>query len=876
MSHLTHLESYMVLPPNLHMEGRMLLADLRGQRTLAAIVFTDGVSFSARMAEAEEHTLNLIRRDFQLMTELCEQFEGQVIKTTGDGLLLYFTSGVQAVACAQEIQKTLAEAAAQKFPQDVLDHRIGIHLGDVFFSGTDVMGDGVNIAARLQAEAEPRGICISQTVYDVVKHRLTLTATYLGLRELKNIQAAVPVYQILPSQSEWSTGAIAVQPPAAKEFQPSRSRQEVQNRQRLLTEVKSEVEARLSHSLHKATLINSPEASRLTRRSWDIEVKIGKQPSCKLPSWAKAIQIFDTAEIAGKLLILGAPGAGKTTTLLELAGQLVVRAENDLLQPIPVILSLSSWKDDKQTIADWLIAELKLKYGVRADISKQWLDSQQLLPLLDGLDEVRTRQHQCIQAINQFLQDGRSLHLVVCCRRVEYVQSKTHLRLNGAIRLQPLSEEQIHQDLVNAARPELWHKLEADLCLMELAQSPLLLSMMTLVYQERPLQQWSQFSSIQQRRHYLFDAYVQTMLERTIKQRWYGPFKEPTAKQTLKRLIWLAKSLTQTSQTEFLIDEMQPTLLDRRSLRIYRLGVGLVLGLIVGLHNGLIVGQSDGLLGGLSGMVVTLIAVIGYGLIAELHERFFTKVFDGPIFGLSDNLISGLMSGIVVGPIGGLTYRLVEELVRPKDGFIELIIGLLYGLVGGVIVGLSEKITTVESLKWSRTRAWKGLIIGMIVGLMLGITGVVTVKQSQGPIVVLTVGLIGVLLGGLIGGLVGPDVERRTFPNQGIWLSAVNAGVLAAIGGLMGGILDELTGKWFWGLTIGLIGGLIPGMACIQYFVLWSSLWLNGSVPWNYARFLNYATERLFLQRVGGRYRFIHNSLREHFAQLPLNEASLR
>ncbi|MEO0854618.1 MAG: adenylate/guanylate cyclase domain-containing protein, partial [Cyanobacteria bacterium J06648_11] len=169
----------------------------QGQRTLAAIVFSDVVNFSARMNQDEEHTLVLIQRDLELMSRLCQQAEGQVLKSTGDGLLMYFNSAVQAVLCAQNIQKAIAAAATQMPSTDVLLHRIGIHLGDVFVSESDVMGDGVNIAARLQAEAEPGGICLSQVVYDVVKRRLALKATYLGPRELKNIQEAVHVYQIL-------------------------------------------------------------------------------------------------------------------------------------------------------------------------------------------------------------------------------------------------------------------------------------------------------------------------------------------------------------------------------------------------------------------------------------------------------------------------------------------------------------------------------------------------------------------------------------------------------------------------------------------------------------------------------------------------------
>lgn len=173
------------------------------------------------MAANEAHTLSLIRRDFKLMKEFCRRFAGQVVKSTGDGLLMYFISAVQAVACAQAIQEALASAADQLPPSEVLDHRIGIHLGEVFLSPRDVMGSGVNIAARLQAEAAPRGICLSQFVYDVVKSHLTLEAVCLGVRPLKNVPESICIYHILPP-------AIANPPPASLSPPPAMARLQVE------------------------------------------------------------------------------------------------------------------------------------------------------------------------------------------------------------------------------------------------------------------------------------------------------------------------------------------------------------------------------------------------------------------------------------------------------------------------------------------------------------------------------------------------------------------------------------------------------------------------------------------------------------------------
>jgi class 3 adenylate cyclase len=166
------------------------------ESVLAAIVFTDVVNSTSRLEADEKRTLDLIHRDFQIMTQLCHKFDGKVLKTLGDGLLMYFVSAAKAVECACEIQKVLAQTVAKLSPGEALTHRIGIHFGDVFFSGTDVVGTGVNIAARLQTEAPPGGICISQTVYEVVKNNLSLQVTYMGSRKLKGIQEPLPLYQV--------------------------------------------------------------------------------------------------------------------------------------------------------------------------------------------------------------------------------------------------------------------------------------------------------------------------------------------------------------------------------------------------------------------------------------------------------------------------------------------------------------------------------------------------------------------------------------------------------------------------------------------------------------------------------------------------------
>lgn len=166
------------------------------ESNLAAIVFTDVTDSTQRMVEDQHQMVDLLERDFKLMRTICQNHEGKVLKSMGDGLLLYFVSAVKAVACAQEIQRELAQVARCSPAHLILRHRIGIHLGEVFFNGEDVLGMGVNMAARLQGKADPGGICISQTVYEVVKDHLCIQIHASVMQTLKGISEPVLLYKV--------------------------------------------------------------------------------------------------------------------------------------------------------------------------------------------------------------------------------------------------------------------------------------------------------------------------------------------------------------------------------------------------------------------------------------------------------------------------------------------------------------------------------------------------------------------------------------------------------------------------------------------------------------------------------------------------------
>ena len=166
-------------------------------RRLAAILAADVAGYSRLMGADEEGTLarlNAHRR--ALLDPKIAEHGGRIVKTTGDGLLAEFPSVVDAVRCAVELQRGMAERNAAIPAAERIEFRVGINLGDVIVEGDDIFGDGVNIAARLEGLAEPGGVLISNTVHDQVRDRLPFAFTDLGEQRVKNIARPVWVYRV--------------------------------------------------------------------------------------------------------------------------------------------------------------------------------------------------------------------------------------------------------------------------------------------------------------------------------------------------------------------------------------------------------------------------------------------------------------------------------------------------------------------------------------------------------------------------------------------------------------------------------------------------------------------------------------------------------
>ena len=168
-------------------------------RRLAAILAADVVGYSRLMGEDEAETARAVREHREAARPIVASHGGRIVKTTGDGLLLEFPSVVAAVECAIAIQKLMVERNAETPEAKRIVYRIGVNLGDVLVEGDDILGDGVNIAARLEGIAEPGGIFISGAAYDHVRGRIDAHFVDLGEKDLKNIARPVRVYAIKPA-----------------------------------------------------------------------------------------------------------------------------------------------------------------------------------------------------------------------------------------------------------------------------------------------------------------------------------------------------------------------------------------------------------------------------------------------------------------------------------------------------------------------------------------------------------------------------------------------------------------------------------------------------------------------------------------------------
>lgn len=319
---------------------------------------------------------------------------------------------------------------------------------------------------------------------------------------------------------------------------PPPSDKDLNARREYLAAFKADVTNRFNESIHNARLMDlgladTPSAVRLP---WIYKNTATQQ------SFASLDEAFEAYR--RRLLVLGAPGSGKTVTLLHIARKLLAEAENDPSAPIPVLVNLSKldlksssqgarWPigafqvepvDQSKQIERWLQKELAANPFVSPDMAGRWIREGHVAPLLDGLDEVDDSYRASVAKLlnDTYLRDHPSSVIVVCSRINEYkpIQEKKEGRLNlgGSVTLQPFSDAQIFEYLEVSKAAGLKETLLNDRTLYQIAQTPLMLSMLTLAYAGVEMNQVTSSGSPIERRHQLMERYVERMLQRKMRR----------------------------------------------------------------------------------------------------------------------------------------------------------------------------------------------------------------------------------------------------------------------------------------------------------------------------------------------------------------------
>ena len=600
--------------------------------------------------------------------------------------------------------------------------------------------------------------------------------------------------------------------------------QERQNRALMLGRVRSVwLAGVLEESLHGGEIIDLGFAYR--------PAALGNSG---LPSWQQAAEydyllpvgtkienVFAAAERV--LLVLGEPGAGKTTMLLQLVSHLLAAAESDDSCPMPAVFALSAYRDNRP-LTDWLVDQLANNYETPRKLAAQWIDAGRFVPLLDGLDEVDpSLRPMCAEAINAFRQQHPGVALLVTARSRDYQTLATRLNMDKAIVLQPLTPEQIDTYLSRRGPrlAGLRQSLVADQTLRELAQTPLMLSIMTLAYRRMP-EEGGEMGGRLLTSTQLFDVYAERMARYRGKDMRFAP------SDTITWLTWLAKQLTREGKPTFFLEDMQPSWLaadDRpRLARSMRLLVFLFL------------------------------------LAGALPASFLFMTF-----GRWGAALAVLLVGLAAAAVPALTGRFLWRARLPFNR-IETVeslawswpyatLGLGVGVVGGLVLG-----ALVGWLdRWSAT-AWATPWAALLAAA-------------------------GGALGAFEAGLRPGDLRLRMAPGQGVGQSLrsgvvvmtrvmVLAGVLlsVALGAaslLNGGDVILAAAPWLLWLLLylGLGFALAYGqLAYYQHARLRRILYDRGHIADDYPAFLNQTAERNLLRKVGGGYTFVHALLLQYFS----------
>ncbi len=478
------------------------MADKGFKRKLTAILSADVVGYSRLMGDNEEETIRTLTNYREAMGNLIQQHRGRVVDTTGDNLLAEFTSAVDAVNCAVEIQRELAERNAELPNRRKMEFRIGVNVGDVVEEEDRIYGDGVNIAARVEGLAKACGICISGRVYDHVENKLDFEYEFLGEKKVKNITRPVRVYRVCSIVGD-AAGVSDL------------SQLEQDYRERLKARYAEEAAYYVPLAGETTEIPIQPSKAPRTARRRRRRAKFEYHEWIPTGEDIKQVKLDSLQEAVNKypcVILLGDPGCGKTTAFENLAYQF-----SDQSDKLPVPLHLSEF-DSGMSLENFIIQGwgglLEAGHWGAKELAaniEEYLEAGKLFLLFDALNEMPLEgyRERCL-ALRQFI-DQRSAQgnrFLVTCRILDYSEELTGLQ---RVEVQPLSDDKIQHFLQNEL-PEKWQALWQTLtqsddsphCLLEMARNPYLLTVMIDVFEED--------SQLSQNRADLMQRFTQILL----------------------------------------------------------------------------------------------------------------------------------------------------------------------------------------------------------------------------------------------------------------------------------------------------------------------------------------------------------------------------
>jgi hypothetical protein len=594
----------------------------------------------------------------------------------------------------------------------------------------------------------------------------------------------------------------------------------------------------------------------LLENPWSRVLAVRDRKPQILPGQTKIRDVYNENRFA--LLILGSPGSGKTTTLLDLTRSLIAAADTED-EPTPVVLNLSTWTRDRAPLTQWLGRELPVRYPRLAVNCRAWLQHGRLTLLLDGLDEV-PEEHRaaCVRAINNY--ELPLPGLVVCCRMDEYIVLSNRLNLNAAICLQPLSAEQIDNFLAKTGLEELRKLAREDSNWRELLQTPFRLSIACSTWNDlkfrSSLSGLEGLETLKQRQAVLFDRYIDTMFERRGHQTSVFP-KE----KTLRWLGWLARRMNERSASEFLIEQLQPDLLPRGIWR-WSYAVASWLPTILLLLLLLSFGDRDPSFQ----IVITWALAVG-SICIVLEGAVLVDWIKPPEL----TLVARILIGIPVVSLALLRRSIPELHWAPIDDVYKMLLPFGLLVYAWILVGLRTAprgIRLMTQSYWSFKVAWITCvslwgILGSLSYFYPAFVEFISFHHNPWLYTLFT----GIEMGFLFGLLFPPPSSKGGIakPNSGFRSSLVAALCLWFSASVMSfGNHNNIMFAVAWGLpfALGFCGQDIVRHAVLRVFLAW-----NGSSPIRYVRLLEQAVNLAFIQRVGGAYLFIHKTFRDHVAE---------